>query len=367
MHGILKSIIKKEFIHIIKDPQTLLVIFIMPILMMILYGYAITLEMRKIPTIITDRSNTLQSRTLIKKISSSGFFKTREIIVTEQNIDKIFQKREARCIIVIPDDYSRQLQYAQEVKLQVLIDASDPNAANFINNYLSIITTQLNKELNGYLPVPFVLVPRFLYNPDLRSANFFVPGLVAIILMLVSALLTSIAIAREKENGTMEQILVSPITPIQIIIGKVIPYILIAFLSGLIILGMGVFLFKVQFSGSVPALLAAMIIYIFTGLSFGLLISTIAQSQRIAMIMTLLTTLLPTVMLSGFIFPVESMPLIFRIISQIIPAKHFVTIIRGLMLKGITIFDLWQQILFLILLSSLLLLVSTKKFKNTLE
>lgn len=367
MNNILKSIIRKEFIHVWKDPQTLLIIIIMPILMLFLYGYAITLEMRDIKTIISDHSATPQSRQLIRKISSSGFFKTNMIMVKEKDIDPIFQKKLARCIVIIPADYARDLAQKIRTDVQVLIDASDPNAANLINNYLQAIVYQYNKEINQELPVPFIIEPRFLYNPDLRSAVFFVPGLIAIILMLVSALLTSIAITREKELGTMEQLLVSPVRPVQIVIGKVIPYLILGFINGMMIILLGKLLFKVPFNGSVLAIMAMLILYIFTGLSFGLLVSTVAKTQRVAMIMAMMMTLLPTIMLSGFIFPVDSMPVLFQIVSYIIPAKHFIHIIRGVMLKGLGIFELWPQVLFLILLSLFLILVSIKKFKDKLE
>ncbi len=364
---VLQSIIKKEFIHIWKDPITLIIILLLPIIMMILFGYAITLDMRDIRTVIDDLSDTPESRMLVDRISSSGFFKVTQRTVPERDVDTIFQSKQARCIVIIPRDYARDLAHKLTTRIQVLIDASDPNAANFINNYLQQITYAYNQDINQRLPVPFTVVPRFIYNPDLRSTNFFVPGLFAIILLLISALLTSVAITREKELGTMEQILVSPVRPRQIIIGKVIPYLLIAFFSGLNILFMSRTLFAVPFEGSVIALLVMLVIYIFAGLSFGLLISTVAKSQSVAMIMAMMITMLPTIMLSGFIFPIESMPLVFRVISYIIPARHFVYIIRGIMLKGMPLTAMVPQVLFLLGISALFIGISIKKFKSSLE
>jgi len=367
MSNILKSIIRKEFIHIWKDPQTLLIIFIFPIVMLFMYGYAITMEMRNIPTVINDLSRTSDSRHLIDKIGASKFFKVELRSVVERDVDKIFQNKIAKCIVVIPRDYSKTIQNEQQTNIQVLIDASDPNAANYINSYLNAILYNLNKELNHGLPVPFKNEPRFLYNPELKSVNFFVPGLIAIIILLVSALLTSITIVREKETGTMEQILVSPVKPLQIIIGKVIPYLLIGLFSALIIFLLGVFWFKVPMHGSFIAILLMMILYIFTGLSIGLVISTVTRTQQTAMIMALMITMLPTIMLSGFMFPRESMPYVFRIISQVIPATHFIHIIRGIMLKGNGLADLLKQVLFLTGLSGVFIFISVKKFKSKLE
>ncbi len=344
-----------------------MIIFIMPLVMLLLLGYAITLEMRHIPTIVNDQSNTPQSRLLIDRISSSQFFKVQQRNIVEKEVDLIFQQKKARCILVIPKDFMYKLYHDKLVDVQVLIDASDPNAANQINNYLAQIIYTYNKDINRSLPVPFVPEPRFLYNPDLRSASFFIPGLLAIIIMLVCALLTSIAIAREKEFGTLEQILVSPVTPIQIVIGKVVPYILIGFLSACLTLFVGIDLFKVPFMGSLPELLAIMLLYIFTALSFGLMASTITKTQRDAMLFAMMVTMLPTLMLSGFIFPVDSMPLIFQWISQVVPARHFIFLIRGIMLKGTSIFEMLPQVMYLTALALLLITTSIKRFKNTLE
>jgi ABC-2 type transport system permease protein len=341
MNQILLSIIKKEFWHILRDPQTLIIILIMPIIMLFLFGYAITLEMRDINTVIIDHSKTPQSRQLIEKIRSTNFF----------NIT----------------GFASDLQTEMRTKIQLIIDASDPNAANFINNYFAQLSMRYNYENNPQLTMPFSIEPRIFYNPDLKSDYFFVPGLIAVLILLISALLTSIAIVREKEIGTMEQILVSPVHPVQIIVGKVIPYTILGFIDSILILMVGHLWFGVPVIGSVILLLFALIIYILTGLSFGLMISTITNSQQMAMMAALLSTILPTIMLSGFIFPVESMPLIFQYLSKIVPATHFLEIIRGIMLKGNTLLDLKVQLSYLIGLAGLLILVSVRKFSTKLE
>jgi len=367
MNRILLSIIKKEFLHIIRDTQTLVIIFIMPVLMLFLYGYAITLDMKNISTVLVDQSKSPQSRQFIEQILATNFFKVTEADVSENEFENIFFERKARCILVLPEDFASSLQSNPNTKIQLIIDASDPNAANYINKYFMQLSATYNFKENPNLAMPFSVEPRIFYNPDMRSDYFFVPGLIAVIILLISALLTSIAIVREKEVGTMEQILVSPVHPIQIIIGKVIPYMILGFIDSLIILFAGHFWFGVPVNGSPIFLFVALIIYILTGLSFGLMVSTITDSQQVAMMATLLTTILPTIMLSGFIFPISSMPVFFQLISKIIPATHFLEIIRGIMLKGSGLKELIVQISFLLSIATLLIGLSVKKFRTTLE
>jgi len=367
MNRVLLSILRKEFMHIWRDPQTLLIILVWPVLMLLVFSYAITLEMRGIPTGLVDLSGSPDSRHLVQSITASGFFDLVEQELHPEEYEELFQRGAVRCIIVIPADYSRSLATEPVTAVQVLIDAADPNAANFIHNYLNSILLDTSFELNRISVIPFTLSPRFLYNPDLSSTHFFVPGLIAVILLLISALLTSIAIVREKEMGTLEQVLVSPARARQIILGKVIPYILLGFLDGAIVLAVGILWFQVPLHGELWQVLLAMLLYISTGLSFGLLISTVARSQQVAMMLALIATILPTIMLSGFIFPVESMPLIFQYVSQIVPATHFLEIIRGIMLKGVGLDLLWRETLYLVALTLLLLVVSVRKFKTVME
>lgn len=361
------SIVRKEFLHIVRDYQTLIIIFIMPVIMLILYGYAITLEMREINIAIVDNSHTPQSRLLIKHLESSHFFDIRAYDPPFSAYEALLQKRTVRCILVIPADFSRSLKQERITKVQLLIDASDPNAARYIQNYLQKITALFNAQNNPAFKFAFEVIPRFLFNPDLKSEYFFVPGLIAVIILLISALLTSIAIVREKEHGTFEQILVSPVHASQIIFGKVIPYVVLGFIDSVVILFIGHFWFMVPIHGSVFMLLLIIILYLLTGLSFGLFVSTITDSQRTAMLMALLITILPTILLSGFIFPVPSMPVIFQYVSKIIPATHFLQIIRGIMLKGNDILELKIQLFYLVGLAIFMLALSIKKFKTSLE
>lgn len=361
------SIVGKEFRHIMRDPQTLAIIIAMPVLMLLLYGYAITLEMRQITIALVDHSRSPESRALLERIHASDFFEVTAVDVQETQFEKLFQERRAHCILVVPHDFARSLVRSTETAVQLLIDASDPNAANYIKKYLMQIAAGYNAARNPSLTTPLSLEPRLLYNPDLRSEYFFVPGLIAVIILLISALLTSIAIVREKELGTMEQILVSPAHPLQIILGKVVPFVALGFLDSVLVLLVGHLWFGVPIRGSVAFLGAVLILYIFTGLSFGLLISTVANTQRLAMMATLLATILPTIMLSGFIFPIPSMPVVIQYVSRIVPATHFLRVIRGIMLKGSGVHDLAAPIAYLLVLSIVLISISIRKFSTRLE
>ena len=313
MSRVLLSIVRKEMTHILRDLQSLFMVLTMPLLMLFLYGYAITLDMKRIDTAIVDQSRT------------------------------------------------PRLASGRDAQVHLLIDASDPNAANFINAYVSRVAASENG------PSLFSVDPRILYNPDMRSANFFVPGIIALILILISTLLTSIAIAREKETGTMEQILVSPIRPAQMILGKVLPYILIGFVDGLLILVAGSLWFRVPIRGSLALVMAMMLIYVITGISLGILVSTIADTQAVAMLATVTLTVLPSMLMSGFIFPVASMPRLFQWLSAVVPATYFLQIIRGIILKGNTLANLYPQAAVLLGMDLLLILASMRSFRRRLE
>lgn len=357
------SIIRKEFIHILRDWQSLLMILTMPLLMLLLYGYAINLDMKAIDLVIADQSGGSRSRDLIRHIGSTDFFR---LIAEERHIDDIgsvFQSRKAQGVLIIPPDYDSRLSAGREVRLQLVIDASDPNAANFISHYVSGVVMTSGPPSRRL----FNVEPRIFYNPEMRSAPFLVPGLIALILLLICALLTSIAIVREKETGTMEQLLVSPAKPWQIIIGKVLPYTFLGFINGLMILLAGSFLFDVPIEGSLVLVMATMLVYVLTGLSLGMLVSTIAETQAVAMLAAMSITILPSLLMSGFIFPVKSMPAGFQVISRVIPATYFIEIIRGIVLKGNTLENLYRPSAVLLGLDGILILLSIRSFKIRLE
>jgi ABC-2 type transport system permease protein len=360
-------IIRKEFIHIVRDWRSLMVILLMPVLMIVLYGYAITLDMRGIRFAVIDDARTPESRLLIEAFSENGFFLPVPGPASSEGAEELFRRREAQLVVVIPRDFSAELAGKGGSKVQLLVDASDSNVGTFIENYARQVILLVNRRLNEKLPIVVRLEPRIFYNPEMKSSNFFVPGLVALILILINALLTSIAITREKETGTLEQILVSPVHPIEIVIGKVAPYIGIGFFNGAMIILFAKLLFDIPIRGNLLLLSGLALVYIFVALSFGLMISSIVRTQQLAMLITLMATILPTIILSGFIFPISAMPLMLRYISKVLPATYFLVIIRGILLKGNGLRELWPQAAILTGIGVIILTAATKRFRMTLE
>jgi ABC-2 type transport system permease protein len=361
------AILRKEFIHIVRDWRSLLIVILMPLAMIILYGYAITLDMRNIRFAVIDDARSPESREIIRAFSENGFFVLVPTELHRDDIEQSFYRRDVSLVVVIPRDLSSDLRRDRRGRVQLIIDATDSNVGTFISAYSEQVLAHASARLHGHPRMLFDIAPRIFYNPDMKSAYFFVPGLVALILMLISALLTSIAITREKETGTMEQILVSPVRPVEIIIGKVAPYIVLGLLNAVVIIVSARLLFDVPIRGDLLLLALLSLIYVFVALSFGLLFSTVAKTQQVAMFMTLMATILPTMMLSGFIFPVASMPDVLRWISRIIPATYYLDIIRGIMLKGIGLRELAMQSAVLTAFGVFLLAVATKRFSVRLE
>jgi len=362
------AIFRKEFRHIFRDPRSLMIAILMPILMIFIYGHAIKFDIKNITLGINDQNRTRASRELIDKFAKSSYFIIAAYPENRQEIENLFQQREIKAAIVIPYDYSEKIKNEFRTKIQVLIDGSDSNTATVIMNYISIIMANVSEELNFQcVRSPIAAESRVWYNPNLESANFIIPGLVAIILMMICALMTSITIAREKETGTLEQILVSPIRPIEIIFGKVLPYVIIAFLDGASIVLAAKILFDIPIAGSLIQLTLLSIFYLYASLSIGVFISTRVKTQQVAMMGALVATILPSLLLSGFIFPIRSMPWLLRIISNVVPAKYYLDIIRGVILKGIGFSYLWHNTLFLFILGTLFLLISVTRFKTKLD
>jgi len=361
------AIARKEFFHIIHDPRSLIIIFLLPTLQLIMFGYALNLEIQNVNLAIIDYDRSPLSEDLIQKFSASEYFTVHPYQELPSEINQLFLRREMQAVLIIPADFSRKINMGNKADVQLILDAVDPNAAINIRNYCNQIILDFNQNYLRAFQIPIRLESNIWFNPDMKSTYFFVPGLLALLLVMISALMTSITITREKETGTLEQILVSPVSAREIIIGKVIPYIFLAFLVGSLIIGIGVFLFGVPFRGSLLLLVLLTILYIVTALSLGLMISSIVPTQQVAMMAALVATLLPTLILSGFIFPLKSMPYILQMISYIIPAKYYLTIVRGIMLKGNSLFQLYIPVFFLILMSFVLLNVAVKRFRLNLE
>jgi len=364
-----KGFVIKEFKQIFRDTRTLVVLFGMPILMLIIFGFAIRNEVNDVKIGVLDLAKDEISRELIQKLSASKAFDLNAYLTSYDEVEGLFKEGEIKEIIVIEKYFARNLTRNGTAYIQLITDATDPNLANIVQTYTSAIIGDYVQELNAN-SMPDVGIKthtKMMYNEELASVNLFVPGLIAVILMLVSALMTSISITKEKEMGNMEILLVSPLKPHHIIIGKVLPYLVLSLVNVITILLLSKFIFEVPFRGGYAFFFLESVLFIITALSLGVFISSVANNQQTAMMMSLAGLLLPTVLLSGFIFPVQSMPVPLQIVSHAIPAKWFLIIVRGIMLKGSDILFLWKETLILIGISVFFIALSLKKFKVRLQ
>lgn len=359
--------VTKEFYHIFRDKRTLFILFGMPIAQIILFGFAITNEINNVNIAILDQSKDVATQKIIAKINASKYFVVKQNISHENEIENVFKKGKVKAVLVFENHFIKNLETKKQAKVQVITDATDPNIANTVTNYVNAILQNYTQQLNRDNPTAYSIQTQLYYNPELKSVFNFVPGVMTIILMLVSAMMTSISITREKEMGTMEVLLVSPLKPFQVIIGKVFPYIFLSIINATIIVLLGYFVFKMPIVGSLFFLAFESILFIITALSLGILISTVTDSQQTAMMISLFGLMLPVIILSGFIFPISSMPLPMQIISNIIPAKWFIIIVKAVMLKGASVSVIWKETLILIGMTAVYILLSIKKYKIRLE
>ncbi len=359
----------KEFYHIFRDRRTMLVLFGMPLAMMLLFGFVITNEINDVNIAILDNSKDEVTRDISNRIVSSGYFILYQNLQSEDEIDRIFKKGIVKEVVVFGPNFGKKLERERNAKIQILSDATDANFANLVTNYTSGIIRTYVVEKNKGQAIPYQITPeiRMLYNPEMKGVYLFVLGIMAMILMLISALMTSISIVREKELGTMEVLLVSPLKPIQIIIGKVMPYVVLSFINTIIIVLLGYLVFGLPVQGNIALLLGESMLFIILALSVGILISTATESQQLAMMISMVALMLPTILLSGFIFPIENMPKILQWLCFIMPPKYFIIIVKGIMLKGVGLKYLWKETLMLAGMTTLLLIAASKKFKVRLE
>lgn len=361
--------IQKELYHIFRDKRTLFILFGMPIAQILLFGFAITNEINNVDIAIINHSKDTATQEIINKISASKYFTINQLIDQESGIEAAFKSGKVKAVLNFEQDFGKNLIKEQKASIQIITDATDPNTANSITTYIQAILLNYQQTQNKGVEITYQIVPetRLLYNPELKSVFMFVPGVMTIILMLVSAMMTSISITREKELGTMEILLVSPLKPVQVIIGKVVPYIFLSIINAVVIVLLSIFLFKMPIQGSLLLLAAESVLFIITSLALGIFISTISKTQQAAMMISLMGLMLPVILLSGFIFPITSMPLPLQVISNIIPAKWFIIIIKGIMLKGVGLGYLWKETLILVGMTVLFIVLSIKKYKIRLE
>jgi len=364
-----RGFVIKEFKQIYRDTRTLVVLFGMPVLMLLIFGFAIRNEVNNAKIGVLDLAKDEVSSAIIQKIAASKAFQLNAYLTSYDEVESIFREGEIKEIIVFEKDFARNLSRSGSASIQLITDATDPNLANIVQTYTNAIIADYVQELNSN-SIPDVGIKvhsKMMNNEELASVNLFVPGLIAVILMLVSALMTSISITKEKEMGNMEILLVSPLKPHHIIIGKVLPYLLLSVVNVVTILVLAKYIFQVPFLGSYVLFFAESILFIVTALSLGVFISSVANNQQTAMMVSLVVLLLPTILLSGFIFPIESMPLPLQVISNIIPAKWFLVIVRGIMLKGSGILIIWKETAILIGITLIFITFSLKKFKVRLQ
>jgi ABC-2 type transport system permease protein len=342
--GRILAVMRKEVRHILRDAQTLAIVIAMPVIMMFLYGYALTLDIRDLPTLIEDPAPCSETRAIARAVDATTMFKVVGTVPAFGDLIELFRKYHVKAVIRFPAGFGADLRNGgTAAPIQVLIDGSDQNTATIVRNVAGpLIQDEVLDLMHIDPPKPLTVDPVVLYNQEQKSALFFVPGLMALLLMMISALLTSLTITREKERGTMEQLLVSPLRPWEVIAGKIIPYLALAAIDGVIILVVARISFGVHIHGSVLFLAAASTVYVIVALMLGLIFSTVAKTQQQAMLMALPATLLPVIILSGFIFPRASRPAFFQWLSNIIPATFYLQLVRGIILKGVGPLELWQ-------------------------
>lgn len=365
----LSNFIKKEFKHILRDTRTLVILFGIPIIQILLFGYVISTDIKDAGIAVLDLSKDAVTQEITSKLVSSGYFVIKENLSSYDEIEEAFKHGNVKEVIVFEKDFDKKLTSTNSADIQLIADATDANTANMIVFYTSgIIQNYLNSiNKNIEIPLQIEINERMLYNEELKSSFMFVPGIMAMILMLISAMMTSISIAREKELGTMEILLVSPLKPIQIVIGKVAPYFFLSFANAISILAIGYFVFGVPVTGSLILLMSESMLFILMALSLGILISTVAKTQQFAMMASMFALMLPTMLLSGFVFPIENMPIWLQVFSHLMPPKYFITILRGIMLKGSGLLFLWKETLILVAFTVFFIGMSVKKFKIRLE
>ena len=353
--------VRKETLHLLRDRQTLAILLLFPVVQVLIFGFAVRTDVRDIAIAIVDPTPDVATRELRDRIAASDRFQIVAVVPSTARLEPRFRRGEVRQAIVLPEDVARRLGRGDSLAIQLVTDGRDPNTGGIMQGYASAIVDRWHRDAApGGAGLRIEAQARMRYNPTLESSHLFVPGLVAFVLTIISALMTAISITREKETGTMEMLLVSPIRPRAIVVGKVIPYIVLGFISVILVLVAARSVFGVPLRGSVTLLLAESGLYIVTALALGIVISTVAPNQRTAMIAALAGLMMPTLLLSGFIFPLDSLPRPLQLLSYVVPARWFLTIVRGIMIKGAGLATLWQETLILVGMTMFLLVKGSR-------
>ncbi len=363
----MRGFIIKEFHHIFRDVRTMIIIFGMPVVQILLFGFAITTEIKDAKIAVLDHSKDRATREITNKLVASGYFLLESDLESYDEIEEYFRKGDVNEVVIFESNFENKLKMNEQPSVQIIADASNPNTASLLTNYTIGILSDYQQQISSGKKQGVIAETKMLYNPELKGVFMFVPGVITVLLMLVCAMMTSISIAREKELGTMEVLLVSPLKPVQIITGKVVPYVLLSFINAVTILLLGYFVFGVPVRGSLILLLLESILFIVLALSLGIFISTISKTQQVALMISLAGLMLPTILLSGFIFPVENMPVPLQWVSNLMPPRWFIIIIKTIMLKGVGLAYIWKETLILFGMTLIFLGLGIKNFKIRLE
>jgi ABC-2 type transport system permease protein len=362
------AIAKKEIIQIMRDPLSLMLAFLMPVIMLVIFGYAITMDVNNLRTAVYDRDHSYYSREFIRQMQSSGYFSIVGYAQSNREIDHYLDASLARVVITIPEDFSKTIRKNEKVQVQILVDGSDSNTATIALGYLSALSEQYARQLSGVTIQPLIDPRvRVWYNDELKSRNFIIPGLISVIMAVIAALLTSMTIAREWERGTMEQLISTPVKTIELMTGKLIPYFMIGLIDMGISIVMALYVFHVPFRGSMILLIALASLFLFGTLSFGILVSSIAKNQLMASQFSIVTTYLPAFLLSGFMFSIYNMPQPLQYLTYIIPARYFIVILKGIFLKGVTFELLKVETLMLALYGIIIFTIANVRFKKRID
>jgi ABC-2 type transport system permease protein len=369
----IKAVAKKEFLHVFRDPRSLGLGIAIPMLLLFLFGYALTLDVDKVPMIVWDQSATHASRELISRFSGSRYFSLKRYTDNYRDIERAIDRRDALVALVIPTDFARRLESGEKARVQAILDGSDSNTATIALGYAESVALSYSREVlleqtrrQGVISSigQLEIRPRLWFNADMISRNYIFPGLIAVIMMVIAALLTSLTVAREWETGTMEQLISTPLKGPELIIGKLIPYVSIGVIDLVLAMLVGQFVFDVPLHGSLILLFGMSLVFLVGALSLGILISVVTKNQRMASQLALVSTMLPAFLLSGFIFPIDNMPMVIRGVTHIIVARYFVTILRGIYLKDVGLDILAGEAGFLAVFCVLVLGLAMKKFKK---
>lgn len=363
------SFVKKEFLHIFRDLRTMLLLLGMPIMQILLFGFAITTEVKNSKVAVYDPSKSITSRKIIERVNSSRYFEVAKYLNDPAEIGHEFREGEIGLIMVFDENFETNLFHSGNGHVQLIADATDPNTATALTNYARSIIMDYQQDLMQGTKVPFQILPdvKMLYNPQMKDAYNFVPGVLGLIMMLICAMMTSIAIVREKEMGTMEVLLVSPLKPIYIILAKAVPYFMLSCVNTVSVLLLAVYVLGVPVAGSLFWLAMLSILFVFVALSLGLLVSTVTQTQMAAMLISGMIFMMPIMLLSGMIFPVENMPLPLQFLSNIIPAKWYIIAVKDIMIKGTGVSSIYKELIILGAMVVIIVSISLKNFKNRLE